>query len=135
MIRPLKNIEFKLKHLSQKVLKVHLCNLLIGECTKQLLVIPRYSTLFHVLFQVSLPPPQYVEIPYRSGVSCFKDMAVKLSIGAAWVMGDEGKLGINRTGGGQRDSSQSVSHEEGLWTRRMSPSQKKKNRNVNAFLV
>lgn len=57
-----------------------------------------------------------MEIPYRSGVPRFKDMAVELGVGAAWVMGDKGKLGIDGSGGGKRDSAQSMSHQEGLHT-------------------
>lgn len=47
-----------------------------------------------------------------------KDMAVQLDVHAAWVVGDEGKLGVDRPGGGQRDSAQGVSHQEGLQRRR-----------------
>lgn len=47
---------------------------------------------------------------------CLKDMAVELGISAAWVVGDEGKLGLRGPGGGQRDSPQSVSHQEFLHT-------------------
>lgn len=57
-----------------------------------------------------------LDVPYRSGVPCLKDMAVELDVGTSWVVGDEGKLGIGRTGGGQRDPAQGVSHEEGLQT-------------------
>lgn len=47
---------------------------------------------------------------------CLKDMAVQLGVKAAWVVGDKGELGIGGPGGGQRDSTQSVSHQEGLET-------------------
>lgn len=53
---------------------------------------------------------------YRSGMPGSKDMAVQLGIRAAWVVGHEGKLGINGPGGGQRYSTQSVSHQECLKT-------------------
>ena len=55
-----------------------------------------------------------VIISYRSGMSGLKDMAVQLGVSAAWVVGDKGKLGIDGPGGGQRDSTQSVSHQECL---------------------
>lgn len=57
-------------------------------------------------------------ISHRSGMSCLKDMAVQLRVRAARVVGDKGKLGINRPGGGQGDPTQSVSHQECLHTRK-----------------
>lgn len=56
----------------------------------------------------------FQDIPHRSGMPSFKDMTVQLSICAAWVVGDEGELGVNRPGCGQRDPAQSVSHQQGL---------------------
>lgn len=53
-------------------------------------------------------------ISYRSGMPGLKDVAVQLGVSVAWVVGDEGKLGIDGPGGGQRDSAQSVSHQERL---------------------
>lgn len=45
-------------------------------------------------------------------------MAVQLGVDAAWVVGDEGKLGIDGPGGGEGDPAQSVSHQERLQTKR-----------------
>lgn len=45
-------------------------------------------------------------------------MAVQLGVNAAGVVGDEGKLGIDRPGGGEGDPAQSVSHQERLQTKR-----------------
>lgn len=56
-------------------------------------------------------------VPYRSGMPCSKDMAVKLGISAARVVGHKGKLGVNGAGGGQRDPMQSMGHQERLHTK------------------
>lgn len=56
-------------------------------------------------------------ISYRSGMPGSKDMAVQLGVSAARVVGDEGKLGIDRPGGGQGDPTQGMSHQECLQTR------------------
>lgn len=45
-------------------------------------------------------------------------MAVQLGVDAAWVVGDEGKLGIDGPGGGEGDPAQGVSHQERLQTNR-----------------
>lgn len=54
---------------------------------------------------------------HRSGMPGLKDVAVQLGISAARVVGDEGELGVEGPGGGQRDSTQSVSHQESLQTK------------------
>lgn len=54
---------------------------------------------------------------YCSGVPSLEDVAVELGVQAAGVVGDEGKLGIDRSGSGQGDPAQGVSHEERLHTR------------------
>lgn len=48
-----------------------------------------------------------------------KDVAVQLGVRAARVVGHKGKLGITGPGSGQRDSTQSVGHQQGLRTERM----------------
>ncbi len=60
-------------------------------------------------------------ISYRSGMPSLKDVAVELGVGAARVVGDECKLGINGPGGGQRDSAQSMSHQECLQAQAQEP--------------
>lgn len=52
--------------------------------------------------------------PYCSGMTSSKDMAVELGIHAAGIVGDKGKLGINRPGSGEGDAAQGVGHQEGL---------------------
>lgn len=51
---------------------------------------------------------------YSSGMSGSEEVAIELGIRISRIMGDKGKLGICRTGGGQRDSTHGVSHEERL---------------------
>jgi len=45
-----------------------------------------------------------------------EEVAVELSVWAAGVVGDEGELRVGGPGGGQRDPSESVSHQETLET-------------------
>lgn len=42
-------------------------------------------------------------VSYRSGVASLKHVAVQLGIHAARVVGDEGELGVDGSGGGQGD--------------------------------
>lgn len=51
---------------------------------------------------------------YGSGVPGEEDVAVQLGVHAARVVGDEGELGVDRSGGGQGDPTQGVGHQEGL---------------------
>lgn len=59
-------------------------------------------------------------VSHRSGVPSLKDMTIQLGVSAARIVGDEGKLGVNRPGGGQGDPAQGVSHQERLHTRETS---------------
>lgn len=51
---------------------------------------------------------------YSSSMSGSEEVAIELGIRISRIMGDKGKLGIRRTGSGQRDSTHGVSHEERL---------------------
>lgn len=51
---------------------------------------------------------------YCSGMSSSEDVAVELGVHAARIVGDKGKLGINRPGSGEGDPAQGVGHQEGL---------------------
>lgn len=56
------------------------------------------------------------EEPNLWGVASLEDVAVELGVHPAGVVGDEGELGIGRSGRGQGDPAQGVGHEEGLQT-------------------
>lgn len=49
-----------------------------------------------------------------------EEVAVELGVRAAWVVRNEGELGVRGTGGGQGDPTQSMGHEEGLQTTKKS---------------